>query len=283
MEEYLHFMKTLRSQINDVEDQASKISAQEQMHFTTIQALQNDIVSVKSQAKQLREDTEKMVKAKGQICSEIIGKQRKITSLESDSFALTQTLELIQQEKISLTFKLIEKSTYYSKVAMDLSTKLQKQQDWVKSKKTGRQTEEHGLVNNKHDEQMTESEGKCGIENHPIMDYVNNEADNDLIVKLDLAKAKLDGIVQMKAKLVTDNGKIKESIEEAKCRANNFKPELLEMSTVTLEGEYKVLLSDTDGETEYLCSLQNQIERMKGISNVIKCACGEEYTVKLRA
>ncbi|EOY16977.1 hypothetical protein QUC31_001279 [Theobroma cacao] len=283
MEEYLEFMKTLRSQINDVEDQGSKISAQEQMHFTTIQTLQDDIVSVKSQGKQLREDTEKMVKAKGQICSEIIGKQRKIASLESDSFTLTQTLELIQQEKLSLSSKLMEKSTYYSKVAKDLSTKLQQQQDWVKSLKISRQIEEHGLVNNELDGQMTESEGKCGIENHPIMDYVNNEADNDLIVKLDLAKAKLDGIVQMKAKLVTDNGKIKESIEEAKCRANNFKPEVLEMSTDALEEEYKVLLSEKDGETEYLCSLQNQVERMKGISNVIKCACGEEYTVKLHA
>ncbi|KAK6277053.1 hypothetical protein POUND7_017376 [Theobroma cacao] len=283
MEEYLEFMKTLRSQINDVEDQGSKISTQEQMHFTTIQTLQDDIVSVKSQGKQLREDTEKMVKAKGQICSEIIGKQRKIASLESDSFTLTQTLELIQQEKLSLSSKLMEKSTYYSKVAKDLSTKLQQQQDWVKSLKISRQIEEHGLVNNELDGQMTESEGKCGIENHPIMDYVNNEADNDLIVKLDLAKAKLDGIVQMKAKLVTDNGKIKESIEEAKCRANNFKPEVLEMSTDALEEEYKVLLSEKDGETEYLCSLQNQVERMKGISNVIKCACGEEYTVKLHA
>lgn len=279
----MEFMKTLRSQINDVEDQGSKISAQEQMHFTTIQTLQDDIVSVKSQGKQLREDTEKMVKAKGQICSEIIGKQRKIASLESDSFTLTQTLELIQQEKLSLSSKLMEKSTYYSKVAKDLSTKLQQQQDWVKSLKISRQIEEHGLVNNELDGQMTESEGKCGIENHPIMDYVNNEADNDLIVKLDLAKAKLDGIVQMKAKLVTDNGKIKESIEEAKCRANNFKPEVLEMSTDALEEEYKVLLSEKDGETEYLCSLQNQVERMKGISNVIKCACGEEYTVKLHA
>ncbi|XP_007019752.2 PREDICTED: uncharacterized protein LOC18592796 isoform X1 [Theobroma cacao] len=283
MEEYLEFMKTLRSQINDVEDQGSKISAQGQMHFTTIQTLQDDIVSVKSQAKQLREDTEQMVKAKGQICSEIIGKQRKIASLESDSSTLTQTLELIQQEKLSLSSKLMEKSTYYSKVAKDLSTKLQQQQDWVKSLKISRQIEEHGLVNNELDGQRTESEGKCGIENHPIMDYVNNEADNDLIVKLDLAKAKLDGIVQMKAKLVTDNGKIKESIEEAKCRANNFKPEVLEMSTDALEEEYKVLLSEKDGETEYLCSLQNQVERMKGISNVIKCACGEEYTVKLHA
>ncbi|XP_022773580.1 uncharacterized protein LOC111315814 isoform X5 [Durio zibethinus] len=274
MEEYLQCMKTLRSQIKDVEDEAANISAEEQIHFTTIQTLQNDLLSAKSKTMQLREDTEKMLKEKGQLCWHIIGKQRKIASLHSDSSTLNQTMELIQQEKISLSSKLIERrifyiicasgySTYYSKVAKDLSTKLQQQQDWVKSQKVSRQIEEHGLVKNKLDEQMTESEGNFSIENQLITDDVNNEAGNDLIVKLDLAKAKLDGIRQMKAKLVTDNGKIKKSIEQANCRANHFKPELLEISTMTLEEKYKKLLSDKDRETEYLCSVQDHVEEIK--------------------
>ncbi|XP_022773577.1 uncharacterized protein LOC111315814 isoform X2 [Durio zibethinus] len=326
MEEYLQCMKTLRSQIKDVEDEAANISAEEQIHFTTIQTLQNDLLSAKSKTMQLREDTEKMLKEKGQLCWHIIGKQRKIASLHSDSSTLNQTMELIQQEKISLSSKLIERrifyiicasgySTYYSKVAKDLSTKLQQQQDWVKSQKVSRQIEEHGLVKNKLDEQMTESEGNFSIENQLITDDVNNEAGNDLIVKLDLAKAKLDGIRQMKAKLVTDNGKIKKSIEQANCRANHFKvtcllnfmhtsvclfssghilqPELLEISTMTLEEKYKKLLSDKDRETEYLCSVQDHVEEIKiinrclnvpqGISHVIKCACGEEYKLNLCA
>ncbi|XWS22016.1 hypothetical protein CRYUN_Cryun30bG0107500 [Craigia yunnanensis] len=278
MEQYMQYMKSLRSQINDVEDEAANVSAEEQIHFTTIQTLQNDNHLTKSKTMQLREDTEKMLKAKSQICSHLIDKQRKIASLHSDSSTLTQTLELIQQEKISLSSKLIEKSSYYSKVTEDLSTKLQQQQDWVQSQKVRRQIEEHGLVNNKLDEQMTESEGNFSIENHLLIkDNVNTEAGNDLIVQLDLAKAKLDGIAQMKAKLVIENTKIKESIEQAKCRANNFKPELLEISIMTLEEEYKALLSDKDGETEYLCSLQDQVEQIKGIFHVTKCACGEEY------
>ena len=32
---------------------------------------------------------------------------------------------------------------------------------------------------------------------------------------------------------------------------------------MTLEEEYKALLSDKDGETEYLCSLQDQVEQIK--------------------
>ncbi|KAL1088752.1 hypothetical protein V6Z11_D08G272000 [Gossypium hirsutum] len=193
MEEYLQYMKTLRSQINDVEDQAANVSAEEQIHFTTIQTLQNDILSAKSMKQQLMEDIEKMLTAKGQLCSLIIEKQRKIAALDSDSTTLAQVISL-----------------------------------------------SHSLINN---------EG------------------NDLIVKLDLEKAKLDGIEQMKATLMRDNEK----------------PELLEISVMALEEEYKALLSDKDGETEYLCSLQDHLERIKGISHVIKCACGEEYMLDLRA
>ncbi|XVF63479.1 hypothetical protein PTKIN_Ptkin09bG0089900 [Pterospermum kingtungense] len=283
MEEYLQYMKSLRSQINDVEDEAANISAEEQIHITTIQTLQNDLLSAKSRTDQLRQDTEKMVMAKAQICSHIVEKQRKLAALHSDSSTLTHTLELIQHQKSSLSSKLVEKSTYYSKVAEELSSKLQQQQDWVKSHRVTREIEEPGLVNNELDEQNTEPEGNFSIENHPVMDNVNTEAGNDLIVQLDLAKAKLDGIAQRKAMLVTDTGKIKESIEQAKCRASHFKAEVLEISTMTLEEEYKVLLSDKDGETEYLCSLQDQVEQIKGISHVIKCACGEEYRLNLCA
>ncbi|PPR85644.1 hypothetical protein GOBAR_AA35038 [Gossypium barbadense] len=87
----------------------------------------------------------------------------------------------------------------------------------------------------------------CEIDPYNYVNYVIlfwiNLAGNDLIIKLDLEKAKLDGIKQMKAKLVRDNKKIKESIEQAKLGSNHF----------------------------------------KGISHVIKCACGEEYMLDLRA
>ncbi|KAG6736947.1 hypothetical protein POTOM_060107 [Populus tomentosa] len=146
MEEYLHHMKTLRSQMNEVEDQAAKISVEEQTHITTFQTLDKDLASAKSETKRLKEDTEQMMKAKGEICSQILEKQRKIASLDSDSYTLAQTLELIQQERVSLSARLVEKSTYYTKVADDMNSKLQQQQDWVHTHRISGEMGEHGSV-----------------------------------------------------------------------------------------------------------------------------------------
>ncbi|KAH9782010.1 Tropomyosin [Citrus sinensis] len=143
-----------------------------------------------------------MTMEKGQICAQILEKQRKIASLESDSSTLSQTLELITQERVSISSKLVEKSTYYNKVTEDISKKLQLQQ-------------------------------------------------------------------------------IKESVEQVKSRANKFKPELMEMDIKTLEEEHGTLQSDIAGEAEYLQSLQHQIEKLEGISHVIKCVCGQEYKVEV--
>ncbi|KAL5778534.1 hypothetical protein ACOSQ2_009271 [Xanthoceras sorbifolium] len=281
MEEYLQYMKTLRSQMNDVEDQAAKITVEEQMQITTIQTMERDLDSTKSETKQLKVDAEKMTKAKGQICAQILEKQRKIASLESDSSSLTQTLDLIQQESLSLSAKLVEKSTFYTKVAEDISYKLQQQQDWVKfmTKEMGEQK----MAEDKIDEQMTETEGMNGINDHLVMGSVGNDARKILKAKLDSAKAKLDQFAQMKSKLVMENSQKKESIDQVKCRANNFKAELLAMDVKNLEEEHKALLSDIAVETEYLQSLQDQIEKLKGISHVIKCACGQEYKVEVRS
>ncbi|KAH9782008.1 Tropomyosin [Citrus sinensis] len=178
-----------------------------------------------------------MTMEKGQICAQILEKQRKIASLESDSSTLSQTLELITQERVSISSKLVEKSTYYNKVTEDISKKLQLQQ--------------------------------------------GNEARNNLMARLDSAKVNLERIAQMKSKLVSNNNKIKESVEQVKSRANKFKPELMEMDIKTLEEEHGTLQSDIAGEAEYLQSLQHQIEKLEGISHVIKCVCGQEYKVEV--
>ncbi|KAG2714021.1 hypothetical protein I3843_03G012000 [Carya illinoinensis] len=276
MDEYLQYMKTLRSQMNDVEDQAAKISVEEQMQLTTIQTMENDLNSAKSETKKLKEDTEQMRKEKGQICSQILEKQRRIASLESDSSTLTQTLDLIQQEKASFSAKLIEKSIYYTKVAEDINCKLQEQQDWVNSHDISRELGEHGLVKTRVDEQTG---GKSGINSDLIMDNLGNEAKMSLAVKLDSAKANLNAISEMKSNLVMENSKMMQLLEQVRCRANEFKPELRAMDIKTLEEEHRALLSDKAGETEYLQSLLDQIGKLKGISHVVKCACGEEYEV----
>ncbi|KAI9201309.1 hypothetical protein LWI28_021420 [Acer negundo] len=179
----------------------------------------SSLYRTKSETKQLKEDAEKMTKEKGQICSQILEKQRKIASLESDSSTLTQTLDLMQQERVSLSAKLVEKSTFYAKAVEETSSKLQQHKE--------------------------------------------NDARKTLMAKLDSAKAKLDGFAQMKSKLVMENSQA----------------ELLAMDVTTLEEEHKALLSDKAGETEYMLSLQDQIEKLKGISHVINCACGKEYKV----
>ncbi|XP_024031628.1 uncharacterized protein LOC21395844 isoform X2 [Morus notabilis] len=235
MDEYLHFMKTLRTQMNDVEDQAAKLSVEEQRQLTIIQTLENDLLSAKSQISKLKEDIEGMLKAKGEICSQILEKQRMIASLESDSSTLSQTLELIQQEKTGLSAKLMEKRTYYQKVTKDMNFRLQEQKE--------------------------------------------NDARKNLMAKLDSAKAKVDEISEMKSKLVMKNKKVKQAIKQVNSRAYDFEPLLRAVDLKTLEKEYNTLLSDKAGVTEYLQSLQAQVDILKGISHVVKCACGEEYRV----
>lgn len=274
-------MKTLRSQMNEVEDQAAKISVEEQTHITTFQTLDKDLASAKSETKRLKEDTEQMMKAKGEICSQILEKQRKIASLDSDSYTLAQTLELIQRERVSLSARLVEKSTYYTKVADDMNSKLQQQQDWVHTHRINGEMGEHGSVKEEFDKQTAKTKGKCAIDNHLIMDNLGNDAEKNLIAKLDSAKSKLVEIAQMKSKLVTENNKMKQSIEQLKCSAKDFKTELFEMDIKTLEEEYKALLSDRAGEIEYLQSLQKQIKQLKDISHMVKCACGVEYKVAM--
>ncbi|XP_034689794.1 uncharacterized protein LOC117917583 isoform X3 [Vitis riparia] len=250
MDGYLHYVKTLRSQINDVEDQAAKISVEEQMRITAIHTLETDLVSAKSQTGRLKEETNQMVKEKNRICSQILAKQKRIATLESDSSTLTQTLELIQQERVSLSAKVIEKSTYYNKVAEAINGKLQEQQDWINTHKLTIEAGDCSLnfmqVKVKIDEQTGDTEGNFSIEDHLIID-----------------------------------SQMKESIEQEKCQINNFKSELRAMDMKNMEEEYNALLSDKAGEAEYLHSLQGQIEKLKGLSHKIKCACGTEYKVGL--
>ncbi|KAJ6379560.1 hypothetical protein OIU76_016244 [Salix suchowensis] len=102
MEEYLHHMKTLRSQMNEVEDQAAKISVEEQTQITTIQTLEKDLVSAKSEIKRLKEDTEQMMKARGEICSQILEKQRKSAVLDSDSHTLAQFQDMCDAVRLQM-------------------------------------------------------------------------------------------------------------------------------------------------------------------------------------
>ncbi|KAL1346711.1 hypothetical protein AAHE18_08G206200 [Arachis hypogaea] len=241
MEEYLLCMKTLRSQMNDVEDQAAKISVEEETQLTNVRTMEKDIESVKSEVKRTKEDTEQMKKVMGELCSKILENQKKIASSESDISKLTQTLELIHQEKVGLSAKLSEKRAYYTKVEEDLSAKLQKQQEWHRTKMTSRKLKEH--------------EGR--------LQPMGSDARKSIITKLDSAKGRLNEILNLKSKMLMENNKL----------------ELKAADITVLQEEYNALMSDKAGEIEYLQSLGKQVDKLKEIHHVVKCACGEEFTV----
>lgn len=108
-----------------------------------------------------------------------------------------------------------------------------------------------------------------------------DEVMKNLVAKVVAAKAKLEETTKLKSQLISENAKIKQSVEQLKCLMNDFKPEFREMDIESLREEHEALLSDKSGETEYLLSLQNQIEKVKGISRTVKCSCGNEYKVEM--
>ncbi|XP_057730744.1 uncharacterized protein LOC130946078 [Arachis stenosperma] len=302
MEEYLLCMKTLRSQMNDVEDQAAKISVEEETQLTNVRTMEKDIESVKSEVKRTKEDTEQMKKVMGELCSKILENQKKIASLESDISKLTQTLELIHQEKVGLSAKLSEKRAYYTKVEEDLSAKLQKQQEWHRTKMTSRKLKEHeikekvdlqksktkGMTHASCDHcdwchkiygSVGKSMGKAAADGNCIMENLGSDARKSIITKLDSAKGRLNEILNLKSKMLMENNKIKLAIEDLKCKTNDFKLELKAADITVLQEEYNALMSDKAGEIEYLQSLGKQVDKLKEIHHVVKCACGEEFTV----
>ncbi|MFS7951629.1 hypothetical protein Hanom_Chr07g00597351 [Helianthus anomalus] len=262
MDEYLQHMKTLRSHMNDAEDQAAKISVEEQMQITTIQTLTKEIDSAKSEIKRLKEDSDVMKNAKGDICSKIVERQRKIALLENDSSTLSQTLELIQQEKVNLSTKLVDKRTSYEKTEEELGTKLKEQQDWLNKYKSNSKSGQHSSV-------------------HVTCCESRDDGYGNMMKKIDAAKAKFDNLTQMRSELASECHKVKQSLEELKCRMDSYEPKLRDMPNEALEEEVRALMSDKSGETEYQESMQSQIDTIKEISHMVKCGCGEEYKVEV--
>ncbi|RAL47491.1 hypothetical protein DM860_011229 [Cuscuta australis] len=279
MEEYLQCMKTLRSQMNDMEDQAAKISAEEQMLLTTVQTLEGDLssdslhwhggllkfvclqckskhrdaLSVKRQTLQIKEETDKMVKEKGEICSLILQKQRKFSTLEANLSSLYQTLDLIQQERGNLSVKLSEKRTYYSTAFENIINQLKEQQRWMDDHKysslIGENSQESDTTYKKPDE----------------LEVFQDDVAKSLSENFEAASRKLRLLKQMKSELELENKK----------------PELREMDVKFLENELQAISADKVELAEYVQSLQLQIVKLKDISHTIHCSCGEEYKIEL--
>ncbi|KAG7599128.1 hypothetical protein ISN44_As06g033240 [Arabidopsis suecica] len=161
MEEYLQYMKTLRSQMTDVEDHAAKVSVEEQMQVTTISTLEKISIMY--------------------YCLKHLN--------------LSQSLELILQERDSLSTKFVSKRSNYVKTAEEARTKLEEQKGWFIS-------------------HMSNETGQQGQK---------KETRNDLMELSASARAKLDQANQIKSNLLQENSKIKLSIEHVKHKINEFK------------------------------------------------------------
>ncbi|CAO2821075.1 unnamed protein product [Amaranthus hypochondriacus] len=272
MEEYLQYMRTLRTQMNDVEDQTAKISVDEQMLITTIHTLEKDLDSAKTETKRVVEETDEMIKNKAELLSRIFEKQKRNASLEADSFNLLQTLELIQQEKSNQSAKVLEKRIYYAKVIEDMKSKLQEQKDWLDNNLSNEPSKDDIMEKKLIAEMSSKSPTSCssGDQNKTL-----------LLGKVRAAQSKLDETIHAKNKLISENNELKQSIEQLKSDINDIKPELIATEVSTLEEELKVLLSEKDGELEYLMSLQSQFDKLKGIRHLVKCACGTEYKIEM--
>ncbi|KAI4388735.1 hypothetical protein MLD38_001038 [Melastoma candidum] len=257
MEEYLQHMKSLRSQIHDVEDQAAKVSVEEQMLLTTVHTLHADLSLAKYDLLQVKGETEQISKEKDDICARLLDKQKKKASLEFDSCMVRKGLELIQQEKTSSSAKLTEKRDYYTKVAEDACLEFQMLQ------------EEHSLV--KPPKVFSESKEPNKVDKRIKI----------LASELTGAMEKLDEVKRRKASIAVETTEISQHLEQMKGRADDLQ-QLKEMDVAPLEKEHESLLADISAEADCLQTLENQKEKLEGISQVINCNCGKKYMVALK-
>ncbi|XP_020102517.1 outer dense fiber protein 2-like isoform X2 [Ananas comosus] len=275
MEHYLENMKTLRSYVNDVEEEAVKRSAEEQKQRTAIVALESDLNLVRSETKQLNEEAEEMLKKKAVVGLEIAEKQRKITSLQTECSTLKQTLELLHQEIASMERILKEKRSYYKKAEEELNYKLQEQQDWFHSHTQKMPVNIEPVENIPSMQGSIEGSMDCAL--HLQM----TEKQKELTIQLESTKLKMEELETKKIALLSENCRNKQLIEQVKHAIGGFPRELREMDLSALEAEHNALLCDKSGETEYTESLQDRINQMKGISDTVECRCGEKYKVEL--
>ncbi|EEC83360.1 hypothetical protein OsI_28766 [Oryza sativa Indica Group] len=282
MEEYLANMKTLRSYMSDLEEEATKRSAEEQRQRTAIDAHGADLAQVRAQTKQASEESEQLSKARAELCVEISEKQGRIGTLEIECATLKQTLELLHQEIASTSSKLIEKRLFYTKTIESLTVKLQEQQEWLgafklkvitiepsveeSQSKQNLQGQSHGILNS------------CGS-----LDKGNDigSKQGELRIQLESTKHKIDEIKEKQSALLTEISESKQVIEQEKNAISGFLAPLQQMDMKSLEEEHKALQADKAGEIEYFQSLEERINEMKGVSDAVKCRCGLEYKVEL--
>ncbi|XP_020684881.1 uncharacterized protein YGR130C isoform X2 [Dendrobium catenatum] len=262
MEEYLQNLRSLRSQINDIEEVAAKRSVEEQSQKTAIETLEKDIFSVASETTRLNAESKELEKERAQICGQIFEKQEKISSLENETSTLSQSLELLRQQIVSASEGLQEKRMYFAKIMEDSVFKLQQGHDWL----------------NSYEQKITTANL---VEEHYSPSSEMNLENMKLTAQVESKKAKHEELKARKSELGDENAKSKQLMVELEQKTESFTPALKALDVEALEEEHKALLADEAGELEYLKSLDDQITQLKSVSHAVKCQCGEEYMVEL--
>ncbi|KAF0900765.1 hypothetical protein E2562_035054 [Oryza meyeriana var. granulata] len=257
MEEYLANVKTLRSYMNDLEEEATKQSAEEQRQRTAIDAHDADLTQVRAQTKQASEEAEQLSKTRAQVCIEMSEKQGRIAALEIECATLKQTLELLHQEIVSTSSKLTEKRLFYTKTIERLTVKLQEQQEWLgafKLKVEASQSKQNLLQGQSH-----------GINSCGSLDKGNDmgSKQGELRIQLESTKLKIEEIKATQSALLLEINKSKQTIEQEKNSISGFPAPLQQMDMKSLEAEHKALEADKAGEVEYFQSLEERINEMK--------------------
>ena len=270
MEEYLANMRTLRSYMNDLEEEAAKRSAEEQRQRTAIDAHDSDIALVRAQAKQVSDEAEHLAKARAHVCVEMAEKQGRIASLEVVGATLKQTLDLLQLEITSTSAKLGQKRLFYTKTMETLSVKLQEHQGWLDSDKNKMVAIEPFAVEAPMNKQNF-FEGKM---------YEVLNLGGSIDKESDVGKKLLD-IKAKGSQLLLEISECKQTLEQESDVTASFPAAVQEMDKKSLEEGYKALQGDGAAEAEYFQSLEERIIKMKGVSDPIKCCCGLEYNVEL--
>jgi len=276
-------MKSLRSYMNDLEDDAAKRSVEEQQQRTAIDAHDADIALVRAQAKQASEEAEQLGIARAKVGMQMAEKQGRIAALEIECATLKQTLELLHQETASTFVKLSEKRLFYTKTTETLTVKLQEQQEWLsmKNKITGK---ERHVAKSQSKQNIIEGEKHVMFNSEGSLDKFESDPPNKhgkLYTQLVSAQLKIQDIKSQRSALLLEISKIKQILEQEKNIIAGFPAALKQMGMKSLEEEYKALQGDKSGEVEYFQSLDETINVMKGVSDPVKCRCGLEYDVKL--
>ncbi|XP_020592786.1 intracellular protein transport protein USO1 [Phalaenopsis equestris] len=236
MEEYLQNLRSLRSQMNDIEEVAAKKSVEEQRQKTAIEALEKDLFSVASETTRISTESEDLEKEKAQICQQIFEKQKKISSFENETSTLSQSLELLRQQAVTASAGLEEKRMYFAKITEDFVFKLQQGHDRLKSYKLK-------MIANPREEMSTSYK--------------------KLITQVESKKNEYEELKIRKSQLHDEIAESKELMAQLELKKETFSPALRTLDMEALLEEHKALLADESGELEYLKSLEDQIKQVK--------------------